>query len=61
MNTVCSQCNAAMTCEPGHSCWCSDIPHALPVPDQATIGCLCRECLIKKLNLQTSLASAIEE
>jgi hypothetical protein len=61
MNTVCSQCNAAMTCEPGRSCWCSDLPHALPVPDQPTTGCLCRECLMAKLNPQSILASDIKE
>lgn len=45
MNTVCSQCNAPMSCDPGHGCWCSGLLHALPVPDEGTTGCLCRERL----------------
>jgi hypothetical protein len=51
MITFCSQCNAAMSCDPGHDCWCADLPHALPVPDRGTTGCLCRDCLTTKLNL----------
>jgi hypothetical protein len=49
MITFCSQCNAAMSCEPGHDCWCADLPHALQVPDEGTTGCLCRKCLTTKL------------
>jgi hypothetical protein len=55
MNTVCSQCNAPMSCSPGHDCWCSTLPHALPVPDQETTGCLCRDCLTKKLTCKRLL------
>lgn len=40
-----------MTCEPEHGCWCADFPHALPVPDDTTNGCLCRKCLTKRLEL----------
>jgi hypothetical protein len=64
MNTVCSQCNAEMSCDPGHECWCFDLPHVLPVPDQATTattGCLCRECLVMKLKQQADLASTVKE
>jgi hypothetical protein len=43
-----------MSCNPGHGCWCSDLPHALPVPDHGTTACLCRDCLITKLNLQAT-------
>jgi hypothetical protein len=48
MDTICSQCNARMSCDPGHECWCSELPHALPVPNPGTTGCLaqhdeCRE------------------
>jgi hypothetical protein len=31
MDTVCSHYNAPMSCDPGHGCWCSDLPHALQV------------------------------
>ena len=58
MNIFCSECNAPMSCAPEGGCWCSDLPHALPVPDQGTTGCLCRDCLMTKLDLQATLASA---
>ena len=59
MDTICSQCNAPMPCDPGHECWCSNLPHILPVPDHGTTGCLCRDCLTTKLDLQAALASTI--
>jgi hypothetical protein len=51
METSCSQCNATISCEPEHGCWCADFPHVLPVPDEATTGCLCRSCLTKRVEL----------
>jgi len=30
----------------------------LPVPDEGTAGCLCRDCMTKKLYLQATIASA---
>ena len=60
MNTVCSQCNEAMSCDPGNGCWCFDLSHALPVPDPATTGCICRDCLVTKLNSQ-ALAATVKE
>jgi hypothetical protein len=51
MEIFCSQCNAPMTCEPEHGCWCADFPHVLPVPDDPKNGCLCRRCLTKRLEL----------
>jgi hypothetical protein len=31
INTFCSHCNATISCEPGHDCWCSDLP---PAPEE---------------------------
>jgi hypothetical protein len=59
MNAFCSQCNAPMSCYPGHNCWCCDLPHALPVPDQGATGCLCKDFLTKKLKLHAAPANAI--
>ena len=61
MNTFCSKCNAAMSCDPGHDCWCSDLPHAQQVPDQGMIGCLCRDCLTTRLKLHPTVASTIND
>jgi len=38
-----------MRCDPGDGCWCAELPHLLPVPEVATKGCLCRNCLIKQM------------
>jgi hypothetical protein len=61
MDTFCSQCNAPMSCNPEHNCWCSDVPRALPVPVEGTSGCLCRDCLMTKLDLQATLASTTKD
>jgi hypothetical protein len=61
MDTSCSNCNAPTPCNPGHDRWCSDLPHALPVPNQGTTGCLCRDCLTTKLDLQAVPGSATND
>ena len=52
MEKCCSQCDASMECNPGQGCWCADLPNVFPVPDEATEGCLCRSCLMKRLEQQ---------
>jgi hypothetical protein len=52
MEILCSQCEAPMSCEPERGCWCADLPKILPVPRSKTAGCLCRDCLSKRLSLQ---------
>jgi hypothetical protein len=43
-----------MTCQPKGSCWCADLPK-VPLPPDAT-GCLCRTCLLAKIEaLQKSV------
>lgn len=37
MKAVCSQCNVPMSFNPGHDCWCSDLPIVLEDPAQ-TLG-----------------------
>ncbi|QHN03837.1 hypothetical protein FTO74_10985 [Granulicella sp. WH15] len=49
MEILCSQCGAALVCEPEGNCWCMKLPAALPVPEEGTSGCLCPECLGEKL------------
>jgi hypothetical protein len=50
MQTLCSQCQTPMTCNPEGGGWCADLPHLIPVPEPRTKTCLCRACLIKKLS-----------
>jgi hypothetical protein len=58
MQVLCSKCDAPMSCEPDGGCWCADLPRLLPVParvpvpEEATKGCLCRSCLTGELELQ---------
>ena len=47
METRCAQCGAAMTCKPEGGCWCAELPH-VPMPADAE-GCLCRNCLLAKI------------
>jgi hypothetical protein len=47
METRCAQCGAAMTCQPEGGCWCAELPH-VPMP-AADEGCLCRDCLLAKI------------
>jgi len=49
----CAQCGAAMTCQPEGGCWCAELPK-IPMSADAT-GCLCRNCLLAKIeSLQNS-------
>ncbi len=56
METSCSLCNAPMSCEPKHGCWCAAFPHVLPIP-QGTTGCLCPRCLAKQVDLHIASSS----
>jgi hypothetical protein len=47
METRCAQCGAAMTCHQEAGCWCAELPH-LPMPADDE-GCLCRNCLLAKI------------
>jgi hypothetical protein len=47
VETRCAQCGAAMTCQPEGGCWCSELPK-IPMPADAE-GCLCRNCLLAKI------------
>jgi len=44
----CAQCGAAMTCQPEGGCWCAELPPVVPMPADAK-GCLCRNCLLAKI------------
>jgi hypothetical protein len=47
MEKRCAQCGAAMTCEQEAGCWCAELPHVpMPAGDE---GCLCRNCLLAKI------------
>jgi iron complex transport system substrate-binding protein len=48
---MCSECDAAFTCGSDSSefnCWCAELP-ALPKKLVSGEGCLCRECLLQRL------------
>jgi hypothetical protein len=47
VETRCAQCGAAMSCRPEGGCWCAELPH-FPMPADAA-GCLCRNCLLAKI------------
>jgi hypothetical protein len=47
VETRCTQCGAAMTCKPEGGCWCTELPK-IPMPADAE-GCLCRNCLLAKI------------
>jgi hypothetical protein len=47
MQTKCTQCGAAMTCQPEGGCWCAELPR-VPMPAGAK-GCLCPDCLRAKI------------
>jgi hypothetical protein len=36
-----------MTCTQEADCWCAELPH-VPMPADA-VGCLCRNCLLAKI------------
>ena len=47
MEKRCAQCGAAMTCMQEAGCWCAELPHVpMPAEDE---GCLCRNCLLAKI------------
>jgi hypothetical protein len=47
METRCAQCGVAMTCKQESGCWCAELPHVpMPAEDE---GCLCRNCLLAKI------------
>jgi hypothetical protein len=47
MEKLCAQCGAAMNCQPEGGCWCAELPK-VPMPAEAE-GCLCRNCLLAKI------------
>jgi hypothetical protein len=47
VETRCAQCGAAMTCQPEGGCWCAELLK-IPMPADAE-GCLCRNCLLAKI------------
>jgi len=45
-----------MTCKPEGGCWCAELPK-IPMPADAK-GCLCRNCLLAKIEaLQNPIKS----
>jgi hypothetical protein len=46
--STCTRCGAVFSCGMADSmaepCWCTALPAAVPVPQEAT-GCWCRACL----------------
>jgi hypothetical protein len=48
VETRCAQCGAAMICQPEGGCWCAELPPVVPMPADAK-GCLCRNCLLAKI------------
>jgi hypothetical protein len=57
MEILCSHCKAQMSCNPDHGCWCADLPHVLPIPDEVAKGCLCPNCLAGKIELRVISAT----
>ena len=53
VETHCSQCGAAMTCQPEGGCWCAELPNCAPMPKASAQGeaegCLCLNCLHAKI------------
>jgi hypothetical protein len=44
-----------MTCQPEGDCWCAELPPVAPMPADSK-GCLCRKCLLAKIEaLQNSV------
>jgi hypothetical protein len=37
-----------MTCQPEGGCWCAELPPVVSIPADAQ-GCLCRNCLLAKI------------
>jgi len=59
VETRCAQCGAAMTCKPEGGCWCAELPHVVPMPSDAE-GCLCRKCLLAKIETPQNPVKAKE-
>jgi len=58
METRCAQCGAAMTCQQEAGCWCAELPHVpMPADDE---GCLCRNCLLAKIEALQKPANSKE-
>jgi len=55
----CSQCGAAMICQPEGGCWCAELPPVVPMPTDDE-GCLCRACLLAKIEALQNPARAKE-
>jgi len=55
VETNCAQCGAAMTCRPEGGCWCTELPK-VPMPADAQ-GCLCRNCLLAKIEALQNAAA----
>src|SRR5258708_7328378 len=54
----CAQCGAAMTCQQEAGCWCAELPHVpMPAGDE---GCLCRNCLLAKIEALKNSAKTKE-
>jgi len=58
METRCAQCGAAMTCKQESGCWCAELPH-VPMPADEE-GCLCRNCLLAKIEALQNPAKSKE-
>jgi hypothetical protein len=48
-----------MTCKPEGGCWCAELPHVVPMPSNAE-GCLCRKCLLAKIEALQNPAKSKE-
>jgi hypothetical protein len=54
----CAQCGAAMSCQQDAGCWCAELPHVpMPAGDE---GCLCRNCLLAKIEALKNSAKTKE-
>jgi len=58
METRCAQCGAAMTCKQESGCWCAELPHVPMSADEE--GCLCRNCLLAKIQALQNPAKSKE-
>jgi hypothetical protein len=44
---LCAKCGTTMTCQQEAGCWCAELPK-IPMPANNE-GCLCRSCLLAKI------------
>jgi hypothetical protein len=47
-----------MTCQPEGGCWCAELPPCVPLPDAK--GCLCKKCLLAKIETMQNPAKTKE-